>query len=68
MTCCEEYAALLDLFVDGELAAEEMTRVRSHLENCRFGPPFPGRKIPRCRRDSLRASWSVSGQTRLRES
>lgn len=34
MTCCEEYAALLDLFVDGELAAEEMTRVRSHLENC----------------------------------
>lgn len=34
MTYCEEYAALLDLFVDGELAAEEMTRVRSHLENC----------------------------------
>lgn len=34
MTCCEEYAALLDLFVDGELATEEMTRVRSHLETC----------------------------------
>ena len=34
MTCCEEYAALLDLFVDGELAAEEMTRVRNHLETC----------------------------------
>lgn len=34
MTCCEEYAALLDLFVDGELATEEMTRVRNHLETC----------------------------------
>lgn len=34
MTCCEEYAALLDLFVDGELVTEEMTRVRSHLETC----------------------------------
>lgn len=34
MTCCEEYAALLDLFVDGELAMEEMTRVQNHLETC----------------------------------
>lgn len=34
MTCCEEYAALLDLFVDGELATEEMTQVRNHLETC----------------------------------
>lgn len=34
MTYCEEYAALLDLYVDGELTAEEMTRVRAHLETC----------------------------------
>lgn len=34
MKYCEEYAALLDLFVDGELAPEEMVRVREHLESC----------------------------------
>ena len=30
MKCCEEYAALLDPFVDGELTPEEMERVREH--------------------------------------
>ena len=34
MKYCEEYAALLDLFVDGELAAEDMERVGSHLAEC----------------------------------
>lgn len=34
MKYCEEYAALLDLFVDGELPAEEMKRVRDHLAEC----------------------------------
>lgn len=34
MKYCEEYAALLDLFVDGELAPEEMERVRAHLAAC----------------------------------
>lgn len=34
MKYCEEYAALLDPFVDGELPPEEMERVRAHLENC----------------------------------
>ena len=34
MKCCEKYAALLDLFVDGELSAEEMGAVQAHLENC----------------------------------
>ena len=34
MKCCEEYAALLDPFVDGELTPEEMERVREHLEDC----------------------------------
>ena len=34
MKYCEEYAALLDLYVDGELTAEEMARVQSHLDTC----------------------------------
>ena len=34
MKYCEEYAALLDLFVDGELPPEEAERVRGHLEGC----------------------------------
>lgn len=34
MKYCEEYAALLDLYVDGELAAEEMARVQAHLDGC----------------------------------
>lgn len=34
MKYCEECAALLDLFVDGELPPEEMERVRAHLETC----------------------------------
>ena len=31
---CKEYEALLDLFVDGELGAEELLRVQKHLEEC----------------------------------
>ena len=34
MKYCEEYAALLDLFVDGELPRDEMERVRAHLADC----------------------------------
>lgn len=34
MKYCEEYAALLDLFVDGELPPEDMARVRAHLADC----------------------------------
>lgn len=34
MKYCEEYAALLDLFADGELPTAEMERVRAHLEIC----------------------------------
>ena len=34
MKYCEEYAALLDLYVDGELSGEEAARVRAHLESC----------------------------------
>ena len=30
----KEYEALLDLFVDGELGAEELLRVQKHLEEC----------------------------------
>lgn len=34
MTNCKAFAALLDLYVDGELAPEEMLRVRDHLDKC----------------------------------
>lgn len=34
MKCCEEYGALLDLYVDGELEPREALRVRDHLEQC----------------------------------
>lgn len=34
MKYCEEYAALLDLFVDGELSLEEMVQVQEHLDVC----------------------------------
>ena len=34
MKYCEEYAALLDLFVDGELSLEEMLEVQAHLDEC----------------------------------
>lgn len=34
MKYCEEYTALLDLFVDGELPLAEMERVRAHLAVC----------------------------------
>ena len=34
MKYCENYAALLDLYVDGELSPEDMDRVRAHLETC----------------------------------
>jgi len=34
MKYCEECAALLDLFVDGELSPDELERVRAHLETC----------------------------------
>lgn len=34
MKYCEEFAALLDPYVDGELSAQEAARVRSHLETC----------------------------------
>lgn len=34
MKYCEEYAALLDLFVDGELSGPEMAQVGDHLAKC----------------------------------
>ena len=34
MKYCDDYAALLDLYVDGELSPEEMSRVQAHLEQC----------------------------------
>ena len=34
MEYCTEFEALLDLYVDGELPAEEMIRVQAHLDTC----------------------------------
>ena len=34
MKYCEEYAALLDLYVDGELSPEGMSAVQEHLDQC----------------------------------
>ena len=34
MRPCDEYAALLDAYVDGELPLEEMMRVQAHLDSC----------------------------------
>ena len=34
MKYCEDCAALLDLYVDGELSPDDMDRVRAHLETC----------------------------------
>jgi len=34
MKYCQEYAALLDLYVDGELNADDMIRVQAHLNEC----------------------------------
>ena len=34
MKYCDEYAALLDLYVDGELSPAEMERVQDHLNTC----------------------------------
>ncbi|MBQ8851018.1 MAG: zf-HC2 domain-containing protein [Oscillibacter sp.] len=34
MNICKDYEALLDLYVDGELTAEDMMKVRDHLDTC----------------------------------
>lgn len=35
MKCCEQYAAALSAFVDGELSENEKEKVLSHVEHCR---------------------------------
>ena len=34
MKYCDEFAALLDPYIDGELSPEETARVREHLRSC----------------------------------
>ena len=34
MKYCEDFAALLDLYVDGELSPDDMARVQAHLNEC----------------------------------
>lgn len=61
MDTCQEFAALLDLYVDGELPPAEAERVQAHLETCGVagpmwmtsrpsGPPSQRLKIPRYRK------------------
>lgn len=61
MKHCETYAALLDLYVDGELSLEEMLEVQAHLDEC-----------PACRSyvdDALdmRAAFPDAGETEVPE-
>lgn len=61
MKYCEEFAALLDPYVDGELTGEEAARVRAHLADC-----------PGCRRyvdDALavRAAFPEAEETAVPE-
>lgn len=61
MKYCEEFAALLDPYVDGELSAEEAARVQTHLTTC-----------PGCRRyvdDALaiRAAFPEAEETAVPE-
>ena len=53
MKYCEEYAALLDLYVDGELSPEEMAAVQEHLDQC-----------PDCRR-YVDGSWKFGRPSRM---
>ena len=34
MKYCDDYAALLDLYVDGELSSDELSDVQAHLDTC----------------------------------
>lgn len=34
MKCCEQYAAALSAFMDGELSENEKEEVLSHVEHC----------------------------------
>lgn len=34
MKYCDDYAALLDLYIDGELSSDEMAAVQAHLDKC----------------------------------
>ena len=61
MKYCEEFAALLDPYVDGELSTGEAARVREHLETC-----------PGCRRYvdealALRAAFPAVEETAVPE-
>lgn len=61
MRYCEEYAALLDPYVDGELTAEEMAQVRVHLEIC------PGCRAYVDDALAIRAAFPAAEETRVPE-
>ncbi len=61
MKYCDEYAALLDLYVDGELDPADMCRVRDHLENC------PGCRAYVDDALTLRAAFPAAEETEVPE-
>lgn len=59
MKYCEEFAALLDPYVDGELSGEEAARVRAHLESC------PGCQAYADGALAIRAAFPEIGETEV---
>lgn len=59
MKYCEEYAALLDPYIDEELSGEEAARVRAHLEEC------PGCRAYTDAALAIRAAFPEIGETEV---
>ena len=61
MKYCETYAALLDLYVDGELSLEEMLEVQAHLDECPACQSYVDDAL------NMRAAFPDAGETEVPE-
>lgn len=61
MKHCETYAALLDLYVDGELSLEEMLEVQAHLDECPACQSYVDDAL------NMRAAFPDAGETEVPE-
>ena len=61
MKYCETYAALLDLYVDGELSLEEMLEVQAHLDECPACQSYVDDAL------DMRAAFPDAGETEVPE-
>lgn len=61
MKHCETYAALLDLYVDGELSLEEMLEVQAHLDECPACQSYVDDAL------DMRAAFPDAGETEVPE-